>query len=135
MLSVSEESELMREAFRAGVWGYVMKRAGKDELQRAIDTIAAGQKYFSESVISEIVRLMPADSTPGNEIADQIMPLSEREIEIVRLITRESSSSQIADQLFIAPRTVETHRQNILRKLGAKNTVGILKFAFRHGLI
>ena len=135
MLSVSEEDELMVEAFRAGVWGYVMKRAGKDELRRATETIAAGQKYFSESVVSEIIRQTPGESLLRGEIPLTTSVLSEREIEIVRLIARELSSNQIAERLFIALRTVETHRHNILRKLGVKNTAGILKFAIRHGLV
>ena len=135
MLSVSEEDELMVEAFRAGVWGYVMKRAGKDELRRATETIAAGQKYFSESVVSEIIRQTPGESLLRGEMPLTTSVLSEREIEIVRLIARELSSNQIAERLFIALRTVETHRHNILRKLGVKNTAGILKFAIRHGLV
>lgn len=134
MLSVSEEAEMIREAFQAGVWGYMMKRAGKAELQKAIQTIANGQKYFSESVVFELMRLGLTDNVPKEEISQEFTQLTEREIEIIRLITKELSSQAIAEKLFIAPKTVETHRHNILKKLGVKNTVGIIKYAIKNGL-
>ncbi len=134
MLSVSEEAEMIREAFQAGVWGYMMKRAGRAELQKAIQSIANGQKYFSESVVFELMRLGLTDNIPKEEIPTEFMQLTEREIEIIRLICKELSSLEIAEKLFIAPKTVETHRHNILRKLGVKNTVGIIKYAIKNGL-
>jgi DNA-binding NarL/FixJ family response regulator len=134
MLSVSEEAEMIREAFQAGVWGYMMKRAGKAELQKAIQSIANGQKYFSESVVFELMRLGLTDNVPKEEVSQEFTQLTEREIEIIKLITKELSSQEIAIKLFIAPKTVETHRHNILKKLGVKNTVGIIKYAMKNGL-
>jgi DNA-binding NarL/FixJ family response regulator len=134
MLSVSEEAEMIREAFQAGVWGYMMKRAGKTELQKAIQTIANGQKYFSESVVFELMRLGLTDNIPKEEISSEFSQLTEREIDIIRLIVNELSSNEIAEKLFIAPKTVETHRHNILKKLKVKNTVGIIKYAIKNGL-
>jgi DNA-binding NarL/FixJ family response regulator len=135
MLSVSEEAEMIREAFQAGVWGYMMKRAGKAELQKAILTIANGQKYFSESVVFELMRLGLTDNIPKEEIFTEFNQITEREIDIIRLIANELSSVEIAEKLFIAPKTVETHRHNILRKLGVKNTVGIIKYAIKNGIV
>lgn len=135
MLSVSEEAEMIREAFQAGVWGYMMKRAGKAELQKAIQTIGNGQKYFSESVVLELMRLGLTDNIPKEEISQEFGQLTEREIEVIRLITKELSSHEIAKRLFIAPKTVETHRHNILRKLAVKNTVGIIKYAIKNGIV
>lgn len=135
MLSVSEEAEMIREAFQAGVWGYMMKRAGKTELQKAIQTIAKGQKYFSESVVFELMRLGLTDNIPKEEIPNELSQLTEREIDIIRLLANELSSNEIAEKLFIAPKTVETHRHNILKKLNVKNTVGIIKYAIKNGLV
>jgi DNA-binding NarL/FixJ family response regulator len=135
MLSVSEEAEMIREAFQAGVWGYMMKRAGKAELQKAILTIANGQRYFSESVVFELMRLGLTDNIPKEEIFTEFNQITEREIDIIRLIANELSSVEIAEKLFIAPKTVETHRHNILRKLGVKNTVGIIKYAIKNGIV
>jgi DNA-binding NarL/FixJ family response regulator len=135
MLSVSEEAEMIREAFQAGVWGYMMKKSGKAELQKAIETIKNGQRYFSESVVFELMRLGLTDNIPQNEISQEFNQLTEREIEIIKLITNELSSQEIAEKLFIAPKTVETHRHNILKKLGLKNTVGLTKYALKNGLV
>ncbi len=135
MLSVSEEAEMIREAFQAGVWGYMMKKSGKAELQKAIESIKNGQRYFSESVVFELMRLGLTDNIPHNEISQEFNQLTEREIEIIRLISKELSSQEIAEKLFIAPKTVETHRHNILKKLGLKNTVGLVKYALKNGLV
>jgi DNA-binding NarL/FixJ family response regulator len=135
MLSVSEEAEMIREAFQAGVWGYMMKKSGKAELQKAIESIKNGQRYFSESVVFELMRLGLTDNIPQNEISQEFNQLTEREIEIIRLISKELSSQEIAEKLFIAPKTVETHRHNILKKLGLKNTVGLVKYALKNGLV
>ncbi len=135
MLSVSEEAEMIREAFQAGVWGYMMKRAGKAELQKAILSIQNGQKYFSESVVFELMRLGLTDNIPKDEISTEFTQLTDREIDVIRLISKELSSLEIAEKLFISPKTVETHRHNILRKLGVKNTVGIIKYAIKNGLV
>jgi DNA-binding NarL/FixJ family response regulator len=135
MLSVSEEAEMIREAFQAGVWGYMMKRAGKAELQKAIQSIANGQRYFSETVVFELMRLGLTDNIPKEEVYTEFNQLTEREIDIIKLIVNELSSNAIAEKLFIAPKTVETHRHNILRKLGVKNTVGIIKYAIKNGLV
>ncbi len=135
MLSVSEEAEMIREAFQAGVWGYMMKKSGKAELQKAIESIKNGQRYFSESVVFELMRLGLTDNIPQNEISQEFNHLTEREIEIICLISKELSSQEIAEKLFIAPKTVETHRHNILKKLGLKNTVGLVKYALKNGLV
>lgn len=135
ILSVSEEAEMIREAFQAGVWGYMMKKSGKAELQKAIESITNGQRYFSESVVFELMRLGLTDNIPQNEISQEFNQLTDREIEIIRLITKELSSQEIAEKLFIAPKTVESHRHNILKKLGLKNTVGLVKYALKNGLV
>jgi DNA-binding NarL/FixJ family response regulator len=113
----------------------MMKKAGKAELQKAILSIQNGQKYFSESVVFELMRLNLTDNIPKEEVPELFTQLTEREIDIIRLITKELSSQEIAEKLFISPKTVETHRHNILRKLGVKNSVGIIKYALKNGLV
>ena len=135
MLTVSEDADSIREAFRAGISGYVMKKASKAELEKALKTVARGEKYFSESVMTQLVAL-PADTIRVVDEAPALLtPLTDREIEIIRNIAQELSTNAIADKLFISPGTVETHRHNILRKLGVKNSIGIIKYAVKHGLL
>ncbi len=136
LLTVSEDANTIQEAFQAGVSGYVMKKAGKAELEKAITTIASGQKYYSESVVFELLnRSKNIADLVGNSIKDELAILSEREIEIIILIAQELSTNEIAKKLFLSPATVETHRHNILKKLNLKNSIGLVKFAIRNRLI
>lgn len=136
LLTVSEEAKNIQEAFKAGVSGYVMKKAGKAEFELALKTIASGKKYYSESVVFE---LLNRDKNMADliyeTIEEKLHNLSEREIEIITLIAQELSTNQIAEKLFISPATVETHRHNILKKLGIKNSIGLVKFAMKNGLV
>ncbi|WP_421830181.1 response regulator [Larkinella sp.] len=135
MLTVSEDADSIREAFRAGISGYVMKKAGKAELEKAVKTVARGEKYFSESVMTQLVALPVSPVRALDEAPAPLSPLTDRELEIIRLVAQELSTNAIAEKLFISPGTVETHRHNILRKLAVKNSIGIIKYAVRHGLL
>ncbi|MBA4853735.1 response regulator transcription factor [Emticicia sp. BO119] len=134
LLTVSEDAETIKEAFEAGVSGYVMKKAGKAELQKALSTIASGEKYYSESVVFE---LLNRDKKIGDLVDESNTTglLTERELEIIRLIAQELSTNQIAEKLFISPATVETHRHNILKKLGVKNSIGIVMYAVNNKIV
>ncbi len=136
LLTVSEEANTIEEAFKAGVSGYVMKKAGKAEFELALKTIASGKKYYSESVVFELLNRDKNMADLTNEtIEEKLHNLSEREIEIITLIAQEFSTNQIAEKLFLSPATVETHRHNILKKLAIKNSIGLVKFAMKNGLI
>ncbi|NOT37384.1 MAG: response regulator transcription factor [Saprospiraceae bacterium] len=131
MLTVSEDANQIKEAFRVGVSGYVMKKANKLELEKAIHTVLAGQRYYSDMVLDE---LMKASDVMQEEKLEQVS-LTPREIEIIKLIAKEMSTSEIAKDLFISIGTVETHRHNILKKLGLKNSIGLIKYAIQNKLI
>ncbi len=131
MLTVEEDHQSIREAFNAGISGYVLKRAGRMELEQAITTIYSGQKYFSNAVLNELMN----PTAPGEDEADLPTQLTPRELEIVKLIAKEFSSNEMAKLLFLSPGTIETHRHNIIKKLQVKNSIGIIKFALRHNLV
>ncbi|MFN4145117.1 MAG: response regulator [Runella sp.] len=135
MLTVSEDAGNIRQAFQAGISGYVMKKANRAELERALTTVAKGEKYFSEAVMKELLSPAALASTPADEFLGEPVAVTPRELEIIRLIAQELSTSEIAERLFISVGTVETHRHNILRKLGVKNAIGIIKYAVKHKLV
>lgn len=136
LLTVSEDAKTIQEAFKAGVSGYVMKKAGKAEFELALKTIASGKKFYSESVVFELLNRDKNMADLTNEtIEEKLHNLSEREIEVITLIAKELSTNQIAEKLFLSPATVETHRHNILKKLGIKNSIGLVKFAMKNRLI
>jgi DNA-binding NarL/FixJ family response regulator len=129
-LSMNGEGDIVNEMINdADIAGYVLKNIGKQELINALEKIAGGGIYFSEEVISELQR--SSQRKKENEQAH----LTEREIEIVRLIEKEYNNKQIAEALFISERTVETHRKNIFRKTATNSVIGLVKYAYEHKLI
>lgn len=133
ILTMNNEFSLIKNLLQAGALGYILKTSGKGELERALRRVEAGLTYFSEAVAIELARqYMPVNSA-GSGNAPVI--LSEREKEIIALVAKEYSSQEIGNILFIAPTTVDTHRRNIMQKIGVKNTAGLVKFALKQGLI
>ncbi len=129
-LSMSGEGDLVNEMINdADISGYVLKNIGKEELILALEKIAGGGIYFSEEVITELQRV--SDRRRQNLEAH----LTDREIEIIRLIEKEYNNKQIAEALFISERTVETHRKNIFRKTNTNSVIGLVKYAYEHKLV
>lgn len=131
VLTMAEDSTHIREALQAGAAGYVLKSAGKEELEKALATIASGQQYISSNVLQELYR----HTVSIDEASDLLTVLTSREIDVIKLIAQEYSSNQIAEKLFISLNTVETHRKNLFKKLNVKNSLGLIKFALKHGLV
>lgn len=133
MLSMHREEKYVREVLDAGADGFLLKDAGTQEMMNAIRTVAGGNPFYSQDVFQHIVNLLQRDAKdPRNRSGDQ---LTRREVEVIKLIAGEKSNQEIADELFISIRTVDTHRQNLLMKTGAKNTAGLVKYALRHELV
>lgn len=118
---------IISEMIKAGVSGFILKSTGKEELINAITQVYQGNNYFSQDITKEMMNTFGDNSEIGR--------LTNRELEIIKLIEKEFSNKQIAEQLFISERTVETHRKNIFRKTGTQNIVGLIKYAYREQLI
>ncbi len=133
ILSMLGLPDFIMQALESGAKGYILKNAGKDELLTAIKCVSRGDSYFSKDVS---VSLMKQIQNPGKEKLKRAdIPLSKREVEILKLISQEYSNQEIAEKLFISIRTVDTHRRNLLEKLGIKNNVGLVKYAISKGLL
>ena len=129
-LSMNGEGSLVNEMINdSDIAGYVLKNIGKKELISAIEKIADGGIYFSDEVIEELQKVS------NRKKEKQEAHLTNREIEIIRLIEKEYSNKQIAEALFISERTVETHRKNIFRKTNTSSVIGLVKYAYEHRLI
>ncbi|MBI3776187.1 MAG: response regulator transcription factor [Gammaproteobacteria bacterium] len=123
ILSMHDETEYIAKIIQAGAAGYVLKDVAAAELLRAIATVRGGGHYFSAGVNV----FSAAASSSG--------PLSEREDEILKLIAQGQGNKEIARNLNLSVRTVETHRQNIRAKLDINTTAGLTQYAIKHGLI
>lgn len=129
-LSMSGQGDIVSEMINdADISGYVLKNISKEELCGAIVKIAGGGIYFSDLVLDELHRF--SNMQKQNEEAH----LTQREVEIVKLIEKELSNKEIADTLYISERTVETHRKNIFRKTKTNSVIGLVKYAYEHKLI
>ncbi len=134
LLTVADEPNAIKEAIRAGADGYVLKSAEREELEMALTIISKGGKFYSEQVL----RLLASE--PSIEFSPEIdkpttITLTKRELDVLRLITQEYSGTEIAEKLFIAPSTVETHRKHLMQKLGVQSTIGLVKYAIKFQLV
>ncbi len=127
ILSMYDESEYILKLMQAGASGYVLKDASFDELLKAVETVHQGNTYFSASASQN---LFINFSLPEVEI-----PISERETHVLGLVADGLCNKEIAKELNISVRTVETHRQNIKRKLDIHTTAGLTKYALEKGLL
>lgn len=135
MLTMNEEARCIRDALEVGVAGYVMKSAEKPELIKAIRAVYGGERYVSPRLVRKLAD--EATTTPGQSLpaAADIAALTKREIEIVRLISTDLTNAAIGEQLHISPATVETHRRNLMKKIGVSSAVGLVRWGIRHGLV
>jgi len=128
LLSMHDEVAVVKSILKEGADGYLLKNIQQFELKNALKRVAAGVPYVSP----EITKVMLDEM--NNPTLDR-GSLTDRETEILKLITQELSNKQIAARLFISERTVETHRKNIFRKTNTSSLVGLLKYAFEHKLV
>jgi DNA-binding NarL/FixJ family response regulator len=128
------ERSIIQEMLDAGIRGYVLKNTEKEELVLAIQQVAAGHTYIS-STASLILKQPSENHLFQAKNAKEDLILTQREKEITRLIAQGLSNIEIGEQLFISHKTVETHRAHIMKKLGAKNSAGVIRYAFQHSLI
>jgi len=129
MLSMYEEKYIMNKALKAGADGYMSKNAGKKEILNAIERCMSGEKVTLSSS-----NKFTQKSIKNTETSIKKIILTVREREILKLITEERNNTDIALALDISKRTVETHKKNMILKLGVTNTVGLIKIAIKNKL-
>jgi two-component system, NarL family, response regulator NreC len=126
VLTMQEEPAFARQAMAAGAAGYVLKEAADAELVEAVRRAAAGETYLNPALGARIAREPPPGSPDD---------LSEREVEVLRLIALGHTNAEIASQLYLSVRTVETHRSHIQQKLRVSSRAELVKYALQRGLV
>ena len=133
-LTLLRGTRYIHKLSKYNIQGYVLKNASLDELMQALKTVNDGGTFFSKDIhIGDRDEDFRNTITIEDKQIDEI--LSRRELEVLRLICKEYSNAEIAEKLFLSVSTVETHRKNLIAKLGVNNTVGLVKFALRNNLI
>jgi two-component system, NarL family, response regulator NreC len=128
MLTMQNDPALAREALQAGATGFVLKEAARSELIQAVRMAAAGRTYLNPELGARLVSEPPARSRPPDE-------LSARELEVLRLIALGHTNSEIATQLYLSVRTVESHRAHIQQKTQRSSRAELVSYARDHGLL
>jgi DNA-binding NarL/FixJ family response regulator len=132
VLSMHDESLYAERVLRHGASGYIMKHEATDQVLAAIRQVLKGEMYLSPALAGQLLqRLVVTKTAPGQS---PLTKLSDRELEIFQLIGRGLPSRQIAEMLFLSVKTVETHRENIKRKLGINSAGELLRFAIEQSL-
>jgi two-component system response regulator NreC len=125
-LTMQDETAFAREALQAGVLGYILKEAASEELVKAVRMAAEGRTYLQPELGARLAA-EPDAATPDD--------LSERELEVLRLIALGHTNNEIAEQLYLSVRTVESHRAHIQQKLGMTTRSELVRYAIERGLI
>lgn len=130
MLTMLNDKSIVEEAITAGARGFLFKNSPASEFEEAIRKVAAGGEYFS----SEVAAVLLGRKNP-EQVPEALRQLSDREMEIIKLVAEGLSSNEIGEKLFISPRTVDTHRNNILQKLDLPNIASLVSFAYRNKIV
>jgi DNA-binding NarL/FixJ family response regulator len=130
MLSMHDDEHYLFEALKAGASGYVLKREADQDLVGAIRAVGSGEAFLTNAAERSIIREWMDESNEGPAV-----PLTPREEEVVKLIAEAYTNAQIAQILHLAEKTVESHRANVLRKLGMRDRVELVRYAIKRGLV
>ncbi|WP_397446646.1 response regulator [Polaribacter sp. R77954] len=128
IISMHNEGNYIAKCAKDGAYGYLLKNADEQELLKSIRTVAQGKKYFSAEISEKMINFMSE-----NPISAHI--LTNKETEVLQLIAKGMTTKEIASQLFVSTRTIETHRANILKKIEVKNTAELIKKATDYKLL
>src|SRR5215471_15625379 len=147
MLTMHESEEYFLQALRMGAVGYLVKKAAPSDLQMAIDSIAQGGAFLYPGLAKALIRSYTASSTfdtrstrdhktiTSSNLAQALQVLTPREIEILKLVAEGYTNQEIADQLTLSIKTVQSHRANVMEKLDLRDITHLVRFALRYGLI
>jgi DNA-binding NarL/FixJ family response regulator len=132
-LSMHGAPEQVVQALRAGALGYLVKESAGREVVAAVLAVAQGKRYLSSTITESLVEryLQGGDA----EQPPALTALSSREREVLKLVAEGSSSARIGELLCLSPKTVDTYRSRLMRKLGVSDLAGLVKVAIRHGLV
>jgi two-component system response regulator NreC len=136
VLTMHEDKGHIIEAFKAGASGYIPKKAADNELVNAIKTVHKGESFIYSSLTKDLINEAVYGNNPEEAVKSEIHEqLARREIDILELVAQGYTNQQIADQLFLSIKTVETYKARIMEKLNLSSRVELVRFALQHGLL
>lgn len=136
MLSSYNDVKLVKEVMKLGAMGYLSKECAGENILQSILHLHENKDYFSEDIQLKINEFIILNKVNHDTTLNQGgVFLTDREIQVIKLIAQEFSTKEISEELFVSVHTIESHRKNIMKKLGIKNTIGLVKYALKNKLI
>ena len=132
ILSMYNSIEFVDDLLEAGCSGYILKNKGQEELVKAIRTIYSGEEYYGKEVIQTMIS---GKKTPEKKTPQIPVKLTNRELEVLKLIAQEYTTPEIAKKLSRAETTIDTHRRNLISKLDVKSSLGLVAYAYQQGIV
>lgn len=137
VFSSYDDLNIVQEVVNLGCKGYVSKNNAAEHIINAIKTVAKGELYYSEDIQKKILKSFSGQTVPTGSMPDAhlLASLTERELEVLKLIAKEYNTMEMADFMNISKNTLETHRKNLMRKLNINNAVGIAMYAVKNNIV
>jgi DNA-binding NarL/FixJ family response regulator len=137
IVSSYDDIKIVQEMLKLGCKGYITKNNAGEYIIDAIKTVAKGEQYFSPNIQKELFKILSGQSGLDGDLPDKFLleSLTGRELEVLKLITKQHSTQEIANMLYVSVSTIDTHRKNLLRKLKVKNSVGLAMYAVRNKIV
>lgn len=138
VLSSYDDVKIIQEVLDLGAMGYLSKNSAGEHIVNAIKTVAGGEQYFSDDIKNNLLKLFTGHKVQQGERPERVVTggtLTDREIEVIKLIAKEYSTAEMAGILNLSVNTVETYRKNLLKKINVKNAVGLAMYAVKHNIV
>ncbi len=132
IVTMYNRPEFIQNLMKVGVDGYILKNSGKDELINALHAVASDEPYYGTEITKTIMKTYQKSRVFNSPMDIEV---TDREKEIIRLISEGFSTVEIADKLFLSTHTVNSHRKSILSKLEVKNSAGVIRFGIQSGIV
>lgn len=129
VLTVHDEPQFVLESFRAGIRGYVLKTQAARDLVHCIRSVLAGETYLSPGISDSVIRAALSKNATARD------PLTRREREVLQLIAEGKTNKEVSQQLGMSAKTVDSHRQNLMKKLDIHETAGLVRYAIKVGIV
>lgn len=133
-LSMYDDDTAIIKMFKAGAKGYILKDCEPSELKTALHSVATKGFYYSDMVTGKLIHTINSSDDDGNQSGDTVR-LTQREIEFLKLACSEYTYKEIADQMFVSPRTVDGYRADLFQKLDVKTRVGLVMYAIKNRVV
>ena len=135
ILTMHHEKAVVSKLISSGASGFLLKNVGQDELNEAIEKVLSGKQYIGSNITMNLIQGDSSEISKSKDLLSSVAKLTDREIEILKLIAQGHTNKEIGEKLYISHRTVDTHRTNLQKKLNVKNIAGLIRFTYESGIM